>query len=104
MIARAARLILRIVGWLMTPIVLTITAAIGATIGAMVAPRVPTGWALAIMGFSGLVGAILGLIGWERLLGRSRELRAALALTAEGVPEAGAVEALIEDREEPPVP
>jgi len=100
-LARAARLLLRLAGWLLTPVVLTVTATIGATIGAMVAPRFGTTNALIVMGFGGLLGALLGLILWERLLGRSPELRAALAVTPEGVPEASAVEALIEDRPEP---
>lgn len=95
MLARAARLILRVAGWMLTPVVLTLTAALGATIVAMVAPLRAPGSALLLMAVGGLAGALLGLIAWERLLGRSPSLRAALAVTPEGVPEPAAVEALI---------
>jgi hypothetical protein len=101
-LARAARLVLRIAGWLLTPVVLTLTAAIGATIGAMAAPRLSSTGAIIVMAVGGLIGAVLGLLLWERLLGRSPELRAALALTPEGVPEQAAVEELLDDQASPP--
>ncbi|MEO5800264.1 MAG: hypothetical protein ABIZ70_02635 [Gemmatimonadales bacterium] len=95
MLARVARRTLRVAGWLLTPIVLTITAIIGATIGAMVAPRFsPTG-GLLVTAIAGLIGACLGLVVWEKILGRSPELRAALALTAEGIPEPAVVEEMV---------
>ncbi|MES2307198.1 MAG: hypothetical protein V4558_16985 [Gemmatimonadota bacterium] len=104
MLARAARLVLRIAGWLLTPIVLAITAAIGATIGAMAAPRFsPTG-GLLVTAVAGLLGALLGLLAWEKLLGRSPELRAALALTAEGIPEPAVVEEMVTAQPDPPDP
>lgn len=96
-LARAARLLLRLAGWLLTPVVLTVTAAIGATIAAMVAPRFSTTHSLIVMALGGLAGALLGLLAWERLLGRSPELRAALAVTPEGIPEAMVVEELLGD-------
>ena len=95
MLARAARLVLRLAGWLLTPVVLTLTAALGATIMAMVAPRRSSTFDLLFMGIGGLIGALLGLVAWERLLGRSPGLRAALAVTPEGIPEPAAVEELI---------
>ena len=95
MLARAARLILRLTGWLLTPVVLTVTAALGATIVAMVAPGRSTTFDLLVMATGGLVGAVLGLMAWERLLGRSPGLRAALAVTPEGIPEPAVVEELI---------
>ncbi|MES2123765.1 MAG: hypothetical protein V4503_03660 [Gemmatimonadota bacterium] len=103
-LARAARMLLRLAGWLITPVVLTLTAAIGATITALVAPRLSTTGALVLMAFGGLVGALLGLLAWEKLLGRSPELRAALAVTAEGVPEPLVVEDMIAESEASEVP
>ena len=94
-LARAARFLLRVAGWLLTPVVLTLTAALGATIVAVVAPLRAPDTAILLMAVGGLVGAVLGLLAWERLLGRSPALRAALAVTAEGLPEPAAVEALI---------
>lgn len=101
MLARAARLVLRVAGWLLTPVVLAITAAIGATIGAMAAPKLSSTGAIVVMAFGGLVGALLGLLAWERLLGRSPELRAVLALTPEGIPEQQAVEELLDPTKPP---
>lgn len=98
-LARAARILLRLAGWLITPVVLTVTAAVGATITALVAPRLSTTAALVTMAFGGLAGALIGLLGWEKLLGRSPELRAALAVTAEGVPEPEAVDEVIAEVE-----
>lgn len=95
MLARAARLLLRIAGWLLTPIVVTVGAALGAIIGAMIAPRFsPTG-GLVAMGITGLAGASAGMWGWVRLLRGSSRLREALAVTPDGVPQADAVEALM---------
>lgn len=96
-LARAARLLLRIAGWLLTPVVLAITAAIGATIGAMAAPMFSSTGAIIVMAVAGLIGALLGLLAWERLLGRSPDLRAALALTPAGIPEQAVMEEVVEN-------
>ena len=94
-LGRALRLLLRLAGWLLTPVVLTIAAALGATIGAVVASRIVPKGALIVMAVCALFSALVGLLAWERLLRSSPGLRAALAVTPEGVPEPRVVEALI---------
>lgn len=86
MVARIARLLFRIVGWLLTPLVITAAAALGATTLALVAPQFSTGRALLIMATGGLLGSVLGFWGWMKLLERSRGLRDVLHVTTEGVP------------------
>lgn len=86
MLQRIARLLFRIGGWLLTPIVTILGAGIGATIGAVVAPRLSPGGGLLASAISGLVGAALTLWLWVRLLRGSPELRGVLHVTPEGVP------------------
>jgi len=85
-IARAIKLVLRATGWLLTPIAVLATAALGATIAAMVAPRLSPTAGVVVAGIGGLIGATLGLWWWTRLLRQSPELRDVLAMTPEGVP------------------
>lgn len=95
MLARAARLLLRIAGWLLTPFAVIVAAAIGATIGAMVAPVLSPTTGLLVTGLAALAGAIVGLWGWIRMVRGSPDLQQALAVTAEGVPRPEAVDALL---------
>jgi hypothetical protein len=83
---RLARLVFRIGGWLLTPIVTILAAGLGATIGAVVAPRLSATGGLVASAIGGLVGATAGLWVWTRLLRRSPELRDVLHVTPEGVP------------------
>lgn len=95
MLHRVARLLFRLGGWLLTPIVTIIAAGTGATIAAMVAPSVsPTTGVIFATG-GGLVGAGLGLWLWLRLLRESPELRDVLHVTPEGVPSDDAVNDVI---------
>jgi len=86
MVARLARLILRLAGWVLTPLVVLAAATLGATVLSMVAPRVSVRTALVLTAAGGMAGAIAGFWSWMRLLARSRELRDVLHVTAEGVP------------------
>ena len=95
LLARAARIIIRVAGWLVTPIAALLAAALGATIAAMVAPAVSPMTGLWIMGGGGLVGAIVGLALWLRMLRGSPQLRDALAVTEEGVPRSEAIDELM---------
>lgn len=91
---RAARLLFRLAGWLLTPFVLICAAGIGATIGLVLAPRFsPTG-GLAVTVALALCAAIAGLVGWVRLLRHSPELRHTFAVTEEGLPESKLIEHL----------
>ncbi|MEO8479196.1 MAG: hypothetical protein ABI542_06125 [Gemmatimonadota bacterium] len=95
MVARIARLLFRIIGWLLTPLVITLAAALGATTLAVVAPQFSTGRALIIMAIGGLLGAVLGFWGWMKLLERSRGLREVLHVTTEGVPTEQGMEEVV---------
>ena len=86
MIAKAARLLVRAAGWLLTPIATIVTAALGALVGASLSVRLSPAGGLAASLVAGLIGATIGLAAWLRLLRRSPELRDVLAVTPEGVP------------------
>ncbi len=95
MLGRAARLVLRLAGWLLTPLVIILTGALGAAIGLVVATRVPVELGLILAVVLGFAAATIGLLFWIRLLRRSPELQEVLAVTPEGVPRPEAVEELI---------
>jgi hypothetical protein len=92
---RIARLFFRVAGWLLTPLVLVCAAAIGATIGLMVAPTLSPNAGLGLTAGMSLVAAIAGLVLWIRLLRQHPRLRHTLEMTVEGVPESSLVERLI---------
>jgi hypothetical protein len=94
-VAQIARLLIRIIGWALTPLVLILAAALGATITAFAVSGFSVTAPLVVMGIGGLSGAIAGSWGWFRLLGRSRRLRHALGVTPEGVPTEAAIAEVI---------
>jgi hypothetical protein len=93
---RIVRLVVRLAGWLLTPIVIVVAAGGGAYVATLVAPRLANTAALVLVGALGVVGAVLGLLLWMKLLRGSPELRHALAVTSDGVPEGKAVEELFQ--------
>lgn len=95
LLARAARVLVRVAGWLVTPVAALIAAALGATIAAVVAPRFSPMTGVWIMAGGGLVGAIAGLWAWLRLLRGSPQLQEALAVTPEGVPRQDAIDEIM---------
>ncbi len=84
---RVLRLVARLLGWLLTPMVAWAASFFGAWIGAGIASQLEvakTGlWVTILMGAATAIGATLA---WMRLLRRSPHLREALALSEEGVP------------------
>ena len=92
---RVARLLFRVAGWLLTPLVLVSAAGIGATIGLLVAPRLSPDAALGVTIGLSLLAAIAGLVLWMRLLREHPGLRHTLEMTAQGVPESALVQRLI---------
>ena len=104
MMRRVVRVVVRLAGWLLTPLVLTLAAFLGATIMAMVAPVVSTGVAMALVTLAGLTSAAVGLWLWIRLLKGSPVLQEALAVTPEGVPLEAEVDAMLGTAEQPGVP
>lgn len=81
------RFLLRLLGWLLTPLVAWAASFSGAVLGAALAgqaARATTGVVLTIgMGFA---FALLGTHGWLRLIRRSPELQEALHLAPDGTP------------------
>ena len=104
MMRRVVRVVVRLAGWLLTPLVLTLAAFLGATIMAMVAPVVSTAVAMALVTLAGLTSAAVGLWLWIRLLKGSPVLQEALAVTPEGVPLEAEVDAILGTAEQPGVP
>jgi hypothetical protein len=72
-----------------------IAAAVGATIGAFLAPQLSTTGGLIATAVGGVIGATIGVWLWLRLIRRSPQLQAALAMTPEGAPRDEAVDELI---------
>jgi hypothetical protein len=95
MLRRAARLLLRAAGWLLTPLVLVGAAGAGATIGLVIAPRLSPNAALALTVALALIAAIVGMVLWVGLLRHSPELRHTFAVTEAGLPESELVEHLV---------
>lgn len=93
---RIARLVVRVAGWLLTPVVIMLAAALGALVATLVAPKFSTGTALLVVAIAGAIAAVIGLLLWMRLLRGSPELRHALGVTSDGVPEGKAVEELFQ--------
>jgi hypothetical protein len=98
---RVVRLLVRLAGWLLTPLVLTLAAALGATTMAVVAPAFSTTPALVLVTLAGLASAGVGLWLWLKLLRTSPELQEALAVTPEGVPLESEVDAILGTGEQP---
>jgi uncharacterized membrane protein YeaQ/YmgE (transglycosylase-associated protein family) len=86
---RLRRLLLRGLGWLLTPLVAWAASFSGAWIGAEAGILIPgSTTALLASLVLGLCGAVVGLLLWMRLLRRSPRLRHTLAVTDQGVPQA----------------
>ena len=101
MLHRGARLVFRVAGWLLTPLVLITFSAIGAAIGLLVAPRLPPGAGLVLTIVFAFASAVTGLVLWARLLRRSPELRETFAVTAEGIPDSPLIDALVHPDQHP---
>jgi hypothetical protein len=84
---RLLRFLLRLLGWLLTPLVAWAASFSGAVLGAALAGgtgSAVTGVVLTIgMGFA---FAILGTHGWLRMIRKSPELQQALHLAPDGTP------------------
>lgn len=105
MIRRLARLLLRLVGWLLTPIAVTLAAAVGAIIGTMVAPTLSPTAGVGVTAGLALVTGGVGLWLWLRLIRTTPALQTALAVTADGVPTEDAIEDLVHpEPDQPPTP
>jgi uncharacterized membrane protein YfcA len=81
--------VVRLVGWLLTPLIAWAASFLGAGIGAQVGARANRSTTtLEISLAFGAVFAIVAAWAWLRFLRRSPRLQEALAVTPEGTPEA----------------
>jgi hypothetical protein len=85
---RWIRMVVRVFGWLLTPLLAWAACFLGAVGGALVAMRIReprTGLAVTV-----LIGAAAGvavIVLWLRLLRRSPQIRGALAVQSDGTPD-----------------
>lgn len=85
---RFLQFLVRVFGWLLTPLVASAASFFGAILGAVLARRLadPVQGLLLSAG-SALIAAMLVTALWLRILRRSPEVREALGVDASGVPE-----------------
>ena len=85
---RWVKLILRILGWLLTPLVALAASFVGATSGALAGRLIDSSsTAMYVTVGAGFVTSLAALLLWMRLLRRSPRLRHSLHVTREGIPE-----------------
>jgi len=83
----AARFLVRLLGWLLTPVISLLGAFLGAWLGASIGESLASSTAAAwtMLG----LGAVLGILAawaWLRLLRRSPRLQRTLAVAPDGTP------------------
>ena len=85
---RWVRLLFRIFGWLLTPVLAWAASFFGAVAGALIAMRIddPVD-GLAVTALCGAIAGFAVLILWLRYLRRSPEVREVLAVTVDGTPD-----------------
>lgn len=84
---KALRFLLRVLGWLLTPLVAWAASFLGAALGAALFGGMATATRGVVMTIAmGLVFALLGTHGWLRLVRRSPQLREVLHLETDGGP------------------
>jgi murein DD-endopeptidase len=85
---RWIRLLFRVFGWLLTPLLAWAASFFGAVGGALAAMRMddPVRGLIVTAAFGGLAG-FLAIIGWLKYLRHSPEVREALAVTEDGTPD-----------------
>lgn len=97
-----ARVLARVFGWLLTPVVAWIASFLGAWIAASLTSRaLDVRWRLGVVIGAGAVAATLSAILWLRLLRRSPALQSALAVHPDGTPVAVDEEMETGDRGDP---
>ncbi len=97
---RFLRGLVRLVGWLLTPLVAWAASFLGSTLGSMVAAATGTarGGLWLTLGF-GAVFALGAAWAWLRLLRRSPKLQQTLAVAPDGTPLAA-----LDEKSSPPAP
>jgi hypothetical protein len=91
---RWVRVVVRVFGWLLTPLLAWAACFLGAVGGALLAmqfrdPRV----GLAVTVLIGAAAGVAVIVLWLRLLRRSPQIRGALAVQSDGTPEIVALDA-----------
>ena len=98
---RWLRLLLLIIGWLLTPLVVWAASVLGAWMAAQASHGLPTAdQALAATVAGGVIAGFVSVFAWMRLLRRSPRLRHSLGVTREGIPIKGELIQAIHEVEE----
>jgi hypothetical protein len=98
---RWLRLLLLIIGWLLTPLVVWAASVLGAWAGARAGHALATAdQALAVTVAGGALAGFVSVFVWMRLLRRSPRLRHSLGITREGIPIKGELIQAIHEVEE----
>lgn len=81
------RLLLRLGGWLLTPLLAWAASFFGALVGSLLAGSVSNPyWGIGLTAGFGIGGGILVIVLWLRLLRRSPSIRTALNVRPDGTP------------------
>lgn len=97
-----ARVLARVFGWLLTPVVAWIASFLGAWIAASLTTRaLDVRWRIGVVLGAGAIAATLSAVLWLRLLRRSPTLQSALAVHPDGTPVAADAEPDPSDPEDP---
>jgi hypothetical protein len=98
---RWLRLLLLIIGWLLTPLVVWAASVLGAWAGARAGQGLATAdQALTATVVAGAVAGFVSVFVWMRLLRRSPRLRHSLGISREGIPIKGELIQAIHEVEE----
>lgn len=85
---RVLRVLLRVLGWLLTPLVAWAASFLGASVGALVAPVFSRPVPGVILTFvAGGAAGFTALVFWIRLIRHSRGLQQALHVAEDGTPD-----------------
>ncbi|MDX2193146.1 MAG: hypothetical protein NW201_07320 [Gemmatimonadales bacterium] len=102
---RTLRLVVRVFGWLLTPLVAWAASFLGATLAAAAVAGVDAPMrALGATAATAMATGALALIAWLALLRRRPDLRDALAVSEEGLPDTATFEAPVATDLPPPAP
>jgi len=95
------RLLLRLGGWLLTPLLAWAASFFGALLGSLLASGLSNPyWGIGLTAAAGIIGGIAVIVLWLRLLRRSPSIQSALHVRPDGTP----LELPLGEDDTPPIP